>query len=382
MKKLNVFLALMFMSAMVFAQTRNLRTADSELKRGRLDRAVTAIQLAIVEPENLENANAWFSQAKIYTAVAATPKPEYSSLEPNAIQLALQAFIKTFNLDKDGRLVILGGGEVQKLINAAYDKGAAFYADQNFSEASNAFRVSVEASALVDIVDTNAMFNTALCAEAAGNKVVAKEFYQKLVDMKADQPAAFTALALILKDEDDLVNTGKYVDLAVELFPENYNTLINAASIHLMIGNSERASVILDAMSVDFADNPVVFFAKGVAFEQINMPEKAEEAYLKAIELRPDYFDAIFNLAAHYVTRGVSIKAEADALPMSEQTKYDELNEIANEIFKKAIPMLEKANEMESDNIPVMSTLKDIYVHLRMMDRANELNEQIERLQQ
>jgi len=43
--------------------------------------------------------------------------------------------------------------------------------------------------------------------------------------------------------------------------------------------------------------------------------------------------------------------------------------------------MLEKANQMQPNNIPVMSTLRDIYVHLRMMDRAAEISAEIEQLQ-
>jgi tetratricopeptide (TPR) repeat protein len=381
MKKLHLFLTFVLMSAMVFAQTRNLRNADSELKRGRLDRAHTAIRAAMEEPENQSSANAWFSQGKIYTAIALSDRPEYKNLDRNAIEFAFKSFQRAFELDKTGIVKGLSGIELSKLVNAAYDLGALLYSEQDFAAAAAAFKISVDVSTMMDVVDTNAIFNTAFCADAAGNKEMAKEYYQKLVDMRADQPAAYTALAVIYRDEEKFEESGKYADLAAELFPDNYNAMINAASIHLMNGNSERASEILNKMAEMYADNPVVWFAKGVALDQMNMADEAEAAYLKAIELRPDFFDAIFNLAAHYVTRGVNIKAEADALPFTEEKKYNEMTEQANAIFQKAIPMLEKAMEMEPNNIPVMSTLKDIYVHLRMMDKATELNAQIEKLQ-
>jgi len=381
MKKLHVFLALLLMSTMVFAQSRNLRNAENELKRGRIDKAVIAIKAAMAEPENQTNANAWFTQAKIYTAVAISDKPEYKALDANAINLAFDFFQKAFELDQSGTIQILSGMELTKLVNAAYDQGALFYSEQNFIGAANAFKLSVDASQLMDVVDTNAIFNTALCADAAGNKAMAKEYYQKLVDFEANQPAAYTSLAVIYIAEQNTEKAGELADKAAELFPDNYGAMINAASIHLMIGNSERASQILAVMSEQFADNAVVFFAKGVALDQINMPEQAETAYLRAVELNPEFFDAIFNLGAHYVVRGVNIKAEADVLPLSESRKYDEMTEQSNTMFRKAIPMLEKALAMEPNNIPVMSTLRDIYVHLRMMDKATELGEQIEKLE-
>jgi tetratricopeptide (TPR) repeat protein len=393
MKKLHVFLAFLLMSSMVFAQTKNLKNADSELKRGdriRLDRAVPAIRLAMEEPENQFNPSAWFSQARIYTAVAASQNPAFRNLEPNAIQLAFESFQKAFELDQTGRIKLLSGPvEVEKLVIVTYDLGAVLYNQRKFAEAADAFIMAVNAALLIDLPKDNeiflgAIYNAAFCANLAGNHALAKKYYQKLVDLQAAQSSVYTALAVIFKDEDDFVNAGKFADMAVELFPDDYATMINAASIHLMIENSERAAEILAVMSENYADNAIVFFAKGLALDQIGMPNEAEVAYLRAIELNPEYFDAIFNLAVHYVQRGAKIMEEADGLPTDPAglRKYDEMKAQADGIFRKAIPMLEKALEMSPNNIPVMTTLRDIYVQLRMMDKAIELNEEIERLTQ
>jgi tetratricopeptide (TPR) repeat protein len=381
MKKLHVLLAIMFMSAAVFAQSKNLRNADSELKKGRLDKAVAAIRLAMEEPVNQADANAWFSQAKIYTAVTITQKPEYKDLESNSAQLAFQSFHMAFNLDKSGKLVLLGSFEVQKLINAVYDLGANLYAEQQFTEAANAFGLAVNASELIDVVDTNSIFNTALSAKLSGDKAMAKEYYQRLVDLKANQPYAYTELAMFYKDEDNFEKAAEYAGMQIELFPDEYTAMINSASIYLMIGYSEQASKVLTIMSEQYADNPLVFFAKGVALDQIKMSEEAEKAYLTAIELQEDYFDAVFNLGAHYVNRGVEIKGEADGLGITpdEIKKYEELTEKSDVMFRKAVPMLEKALEMRSEEIAVMETLRDIYVHLRMMDKAEEINAKIQK---
>jgi len=380
MKKLHVFLALVLMSAAVFAQTRHLRDADRFLKNNRLDRAVASIRLAMAEPQNLENSNAWFSQAKIFTAVATTRDPKFKNLEPNAIPLAFESFQRAFDLDKSGFLKNISHTYIQSLSGAMYDRGTVLYSEQNFAGAASAFRMSVDVNALIDIIDTTSIFNVAICANMAGNREMAKEHFKRLVDLRADQPMVYIYLAAMYHEDEENENAAKYADLAAELFPENYDVTINAANIHLMLGNSERASAILNAMTERYADNPVVFFALGVAYSQMNMPVLSEQAYLRAIELKEDYFDAIFNLAAFYVTVGADIKLEADALPLSEQKKYDEMTEKSNVTFRKAIPMLEKALELQPNNIPVMSTLRDIYVHLRMMDRAAELSAQIEKL--
>lgn len=380
MKKLHVFLALLLMSTTVFA---NLRNAERFLRNDRLDRAVPAIRTAMEDPANQTNVSAWLLQAQVFTAVANSQDAAIRSLEPNAINIAFASFQRAFELDERDILVVrsLNFTNVGNLAAIAYNRGVDLFSEGDFVGAASAFKISVGASSLIDVVDTNGIFNVALCANNAGDIATAKEFFQKLVDMRAEIPAAYTSLAVIFRDQDDTDRAGQYADLAAELFPNDYGAMINAASIHLMIGNYERASQILAIMSEQFYDNALVFFAKGVAFDQIDMPEEAERFYLRAIELQPDFFDAIFNLAAHYVTRGVAIRAEADALPLTEQRKYDEMIELSNTMFRQAIPMLEKANEMSPNNIPVMTTLRDIYVHLRIMDRATEITAEIEELQ-
>jgi len=380
MKKLNVFLALLLISTTVFA---NLRNAERFLRNDRIDRAFPAIVAAMEDPANQTNPQAWFMQARILTAIANSPIPEIRNLEPNAINLAYLSFQRVFELDQRDVLITraLYANDLGQLIAVAYNRGVEFFSAQNFAGAASAFKISVGASALIDVIDTNAMFNVALCANHAGDIATAQQFFQKVVDLRANMPAAYTSLAVIFRDQGDNESAARYADLAAEMFQYDYNAMINAASIHLMIGNYERASQILAVMSEQFYDNAIVFFAKGVAFDNIGMPEDAERFYLRAIELDPNFFDAVFNLAAHYVTRGVAIRAEANEVPMNQQARYEELTELGNQMFRNAIPMLEKANQMQPNNIPVMSTLRDIYVHLRMMDRAAEISAEIEQLQ-
>ncbi|MDR2906913.1 MAG: tetratricopeptide repeat protein [Bacteroidales bacterium] len=380
MKKITLLWAIMCMSAMVFAQTKNLKSADRSLKNGKLDKAVESIKLAMAEPENQAEPNAWFSQAKIYTAVTATDKPEYKDLEKNSANLAMESFQKAFELDPSGKIKILGSLEVGKLVNATYDLGATLYAEQKFLDAATAFKLTVAANTLIDVIDTNAIFNTALCADAGQDKKTAKEYYTKLVELKANQPNAYISLAGMVRDEGDKAEAQRLADMAVEMFPGNYNVAINASGIHLTTENSARAQQILNHLTETQDTNQLVFFALGVAYDQMKNPVEAEKAYLRAIELKPDYFDAIFNLGAFYVNQGIEIKKEADGLPLSETAKYEAMVAQSNEMFKKAIPMLEKALNDKPNDIPVMSTLKDLYVHLQMMDKAKEISDQIEEL--
>ncbi len=386
MKKLHVILVLMLVSTCAFAQTRNLKNADKAFKKEDLAKAVELIKLAEEEPENQAIPDFWFSKGKIYTAVASTQNPEYKGLEPNAVPIALEAFKKSLELDQVGKFKVLAPTEVPKLTNAAYDLGAKNYAEKNYAEATKAFEICVNICAMLEMdkteeMYTNAISNTALCADLGKDKEKAKKYYLILTDMRADQPSAYTSLATIFKDEGNKAEALRYADSAVARFPDNYTAQINAAGIHLMLESSERAQQILSQLTTTNADNPLVFFALGLAYDQMKMPEKTEEAYMKAVELKSDYFDAIFNLGAFYVNKGIEITTEANSLPLSETKKYDELTAKSKEIFGKAIPMLEKALEMKPNDLAVMTVLKDLYVQSGLPEKAKEMTEAIDKLQ-
>ena len=49
--------------------------------------------------------------------------------------------------------------------------------------------------------------------------------------------------------------------------------------------------------------------------EKEAMLAEAEKAYLKAIELKPDYFDAYYNLGALFFNKGVEVFEFANSIP-------------------------------------------------------------------
>lgn len=104
---------------------------------------------------------------------------------------------------------------------------------------------------------------------------------------------------------------------------------------------------------------------------------KAESSYKKAIELDPQYFDPIYNLGALYVNSAAILIEEANKLPLSEEKKYDELILKANGFLDKSLPNLERAIELQPDDLNTMVSLKEIYTRLDKMDKLKEINQRI-----
>lgn len=85
----------------------------------------------------------------------------------------------------------------------------------------------------------------------------------------------------------------------------------------------------------------------------------------KAIEIKPDFFDAIYNIGVLYYNKGVKYIEEANLVPAREVEKYDALLGKASIEFKHSLPYMEKAYELDTSNEVVLETLRTLYFRFR-----------------
>jgi tetratricopeptide (TPR) repeat protein len=94
------------------------------------------------------------------------------------------------------------------------------------------------------------------------------------------------------------------------------------------------------------------------------MYEEAVEQFTKAVEIDPDYQNAIYNLAVAYVRWGTAENKEAeergDAHPNSKKR------------YEQALPYLEKVVEMDQNSAAIWELLGRVYTVLGMQDDAAE----------
>jgi TPR repeat protein len=91
---------------------------------------------------------------------------------------------------------------------------------------------------------------------------------------------------------------------------------------------------------------------------------ESEKAYLKALEMKAEYFDAAFNLGALYFNRGVKQNDYANTI--TDNKKYEVEAKKADDIFNKSLPWLEKAEKIGSEE---PATMKELYNTLAMLYR-------------
>jgi tetratricopeptide (TPR) repeat protein len=85
-----------------------------------------------------------------------------------------------------------------------------------------------------------------------------------------------------------------------------------------------------------------------------------------------------FNLGVMYFNAGVAKNKEMNAVDDAKDKDgkiYTGLKAERDELFKKALPNLEKAYEIDPKNVDYKSNLKKVYASMNMLEKAKALGE-------
>jgi tetratricopeptide (TPR) repeat protein len=100
----------------------------------------------------------------------------------------------------------------------------------------------------------------------------------------------------------------------------------------------------------------------GVLLLNAEMYAEAEEQLKKAIEIDPDYENAIYNLGVTYVKWGTAINKEAESQGM--------ISEDYKQKYEAALPYLEQVVEQDPTNVAIWELLGKVYGVLGMNEDA------------
>lgn len=391
MKKLVLLLTMIMACSLMYGQRNNRTTAFNYLRNGELDKAKEYIDKTIEHPRTMEDARSWFYRGNIYLSIHMSDNPDYKALDDNALNVALESYLKAQEYDSRNDYYTDILSNLLVISEQFYNEGVFSYNDGEFNEAHEAFKKSMIVTEMLGAIDTMAMLNVAITAEIINLTDTALTYYNELLDLDYQSPELYTSMGRIFLAKGDTATGLEYIGKGREIYPEDFNLLINEINIYLLSDQVERAVDQLELAVEKDDTNPTIFFAVGVAYDQLRSKspeaadeyfEKTEEAYKRAIELNPEYFDAIYNLGALYVNAAAVIIEEANKLPLDEEKKYNEMIQKANDYLRKAMPRLEKALEIQPDDFNSMVSLKEIYTRLNEMEKLQEIDRRIKEYQE
>lgn len=417
-----------------FAQPSKVTNALNYLRYNDIDKAKLNIDVAIDHPKSKVQSKTWYVRGLVYLEMTTVDK--YKDAEPNPLDVAFESFMKAYEFD----MKRVDEGELkQKLQHCSrefYNQGVGNFNlainDQSLtpegkikkyqatlSNFENVGKIYKKLKMQDDSLLMATVFWSGRAARYASNEYsmqekpekskemanVALEKYQKCMDWKYGGADIYREVFHVYKSLGQVDKGVEYLKKGRELYPNNANLVLDEVNYYL---DQKKYDKVLENMDVAVkADpaNPVLYFVQGFANDQIKSKyEKdfvdtykggnndsalqiketatqyytaAASSYKKAVELKEDYFDALYNLGALYYNWGAMLEGFKNNLDLDQQELTDQITAEADGWFEKATPILEKAHAINPEDKNTMTSLKNIYARNGQMDKYEEIKNKL-----
>lgn len=304
---------------------------------------------------------------------------ETSKIHEKPLPEAKRAFEKAIELDTEGKY----NEELKEKLNKlkllfeseavnSYNKENYEYSYFNFKEILSINKLEV----MEGVVDTVIFYNAGRIAHELNKYKEAVEFFKMADNYDYDNPFLYIFMSNSYNAIGDSAAGVEALKTGFKKFPENQNILIELINYYLMKGLADEALEYIAIAKEDDPENISFYFAEGTLYDKLDRFDDARRSYEYCIELDPDYFNAQYNLGVLFYNKAVKLYEEANLI--NDIQEYEQAKAVADTEVAKALPYIEKAHEINPDDIETLKTLKTLYYRLQMDDKYDEVVSKLE----
>lgn len=368
MKKL--FVSLLFCSAAFtgMAQKAKVNSADEYLKSDKIDLAKADIEAALQNEKTKDDARAWYVKGKIHEALATKNKSAADAI------VAYESFKKALEINPKLPEALLELNN--RMFNVYATIGNAGYGNLNEQKWDSSYAYFRKAFEVADFYngknlggsiprDTAMVFYSGYAAQQAGKKEEAFEGLKAAAKLKfKGEPALYVVLAQQYEERGDNANWIATIDTAKAYFPADKRF---SDMEMLYYSKTGKTGELIGMMEKKVQENPKDFpllLDYAIRLDNLANPRdekggdlpkpsnydemmnKAEGAYKKALELKPDDATANFQLGALFFNRAVAFNKELNGMESKQQSspKAKELQGKVETLMNQSLPFFEKAD--------------------------------------
>jgi len=205
----------------------------------------------------------------------------------------------------------------------------------------------------------------------------------KVEDIPSKRGEINKNIALILVQDGKTEEAKKAVAEARILNPEDTSLTLTEANLYLQTKDFDKYKVLITEVLEKNPNDEGLVFNLGVISANANNSADAEKYYRRAIEINPKYVNAYINLSALKLEDEKELIEEMNKLgtSSSEMKRYEILKTKRQNLFKNIIPYLQKAFEIDPNNIDVSKTLLNVYSALEMSSEKKIMKAKVAELE-
>lgn len=191
-------------------------------------------------------------------------------------------------------------------------------------------------------------------------------------------------IALILIDQGKIEEAKKAIKDAQIANPNDSSLVLSEMDLYLKTKDMASYERLAKEAVAQNPNDANLLYNLGVISSEAKRNEEAIDFYKRAIAVDAKYTNAYLNLAVLMLEPEKDIVDKMNKLGTSaaDNKKFDALKKQREDLFVSVIPYLEKAHELNKDNLDVAETLLNVYGALEMMDKARPLKEEVRALRE
>jgi tetratricopeptide (TPR) repeat protein len=371
MKKFLLLIAAVSISFGVMAQKGKVTSALSFIEQGSLDKAKEAIDQALANESTSSWFNTYFAKGKLCQASYDSKDPKFNAFYTDPLQEAYTAYEKAMELDTKGGIKkkIITGMVYNTLAVSLYNQGSTRFEAKDYTGALKSFETQIvitESDKYAGAIDTGMYYNAGLAAVNSAKYADAIKYFEKCAEMKYLGITPYFQMSEAYLSQGDTVKAESILTGLTAKFPNDKNVTLQLIDLYIKSGKNEEALKYIKVAKEGDPNNYSLYFAGGIIYLNENKYDEAIAELSKSIELKGDLFDTQYGLGAAYINKASEMFVKANEI--MDVKKYSDAIDQANIVYAKALPYMEKANELKPEDPFALQNLMELYYRLKAKD--------------
>ncbi|MBK8884348.1 MAG: tetratricopeptide repeat protein [Bacteroidales bacterium] len=384
MKKFFLLIAAVSISIVAMPQKGKVTSALGYIDQGTLDKAKEAIDQALLDDGTMNWPNTYFAKGKLCQAAFKSDNPKFKAFYTDPLAESFTSYEKAMELDPKGGIKkkIITNMIYTDLAMDFFNQGSIQFEAKDFASALKSFEsqiVIAEGDKYIGAIDTGMYYNAGLAAINSGSNKAAIKYFEKCAEMKYLGITPYYQIYESYLGLGDTIQAESVLKGLPDKFPGDKTITLQLIDLYIKSNKPDEAQKYIKVAKESDPTNSTLYFAAGIMYLNQSKYDEAIEELTKSIELNPDVYDAQYGLGAAYINKASDMFVKANEI--MDVKKYSEAIDEANAVYSKALPYMEKANEINPEDVYALRSLQELYYRLKQTDKYNAIKAKLDAIE-
>lgn len=359
----------------------------------------TTVKLFYKEPNSIdsETVEGALHETYNYDHIAMTfvngALQEWKKVKPiheDPLSEATAAYKKALELDEKDKLNDKIKEDMILLKDQLKRDGVNHYYLDNYDQALASFETVLDINSLdlfageldTIMVQYSGIISREIAGKTENKELYLKsiEYYKQLASADFGGPNTYLQIKMDYMQLGDTLKAMEIMKEAYAKYPDTVNVIANIADAYIQSKQIDEGLAFMEEVIANNPNIPETYYWNGrllINKEEAEFIDEAIESYKKAGELDPSIYYVWYDMGYIYYLQGADFYERANT--EEEEGIRTQLLELGKEKYDAAIPVLERAYELNDQNTEVkfetLDILQRIYYKEQMMDQYERVRE-------